>query len=773
MKVNMPVTDHEIVLRDDHMIVSETDLKGIITYCNHDFKEISGFSDPELIGKNHNLVRHPDMPPAAFKDLWDTVKAGRPWRGIVKNRAKNGDFYWVEAHVTPLREGERVTGYMSVRYKPSREQIRSAEELYRAINAGNAPKPTLAQRFPSLAQMSIKTRLTVDQIVLALWMAAAGYAGWMQSMPLLAGVLVSGIAVAWLLGNRLVHAVNDPVNQVVRCLNAMAQGNYRAPVDIGSQTEIGRLQEAAKSAQIRLGFNVAETQRVADEALRVKIALDNVSTGVMIADEYRNIIYTNKSVVKTLKAAEDDLRKMLPSFSADDLLGKSIDRFHQNPSHQARLLDTFQSPYTANLTVGPRHMRVIANPVINDRGERLGSVAEWTDLTQEVAVQGEVNNIVQAGIKGDFSQRLSLDGKDAFFRQLSSSINEMMETSEVALSDLAKVLAALAQGDLTQRIERPYEGMFGQLKDDTNQTIYQLTDIIQQIKEATDAISTAAREISMGNADLSHRTEQQASSLEETASSMEELSSTVKQNADNARQANQMAVAASDVAVKGGDVVEQVVGTMSAINESSRKIVDIISVIDGIAFQTNILALNAAVEAARAGEQGRGFAVVAGEVRNLAQRSAAAAKEIKTLINDSVDKVSTGTTLVEQAGSTIREVVVAVKRVTDIMSEISAASSEQSSGIDQVNQAITHIDEATQQNAALVEQAAAAAESMEEQANNLTDSVSRFRVEGGSRARAAPARPAPAKRLTASAPVGRSKAPPAPAVDNDDEWAEF
>ena len=255
-----------------------------------------------------------------------------------------------------------------------------------------------------------------------------------------------------------------------------------------------------------------------------------------------------------------------------------------------------------------------------------------------------------------------------------------------------------------------------------------LAGIIGQIHDTAGAITTASAEIAAGNADLSQRTEEQASSLEETASSMEELSSTVKQNAENARQANQLAIGASAVAVKGGQVVGEVVGTMSSINESSKKIVDIISVIDGIAFQTNILALNAAVEAARAGEQGRGFAVVASEVRNLAQRSAAAAKEIKALIGDSVDKVGAGTKLVDQAGKTMQEIVSSVKRVTDIMSEIAAASQEQSAGIEQVNKAITQMDQVTQQNAALVEQSAAAAEAMQEQTQNLTRAVASFNV---------------------------------------------
>ncbi|MDP2026865.1 methyl-accepting chemotaxis protein [Sulfuriferula sp.] len=302
------------------------------------------------------------------------------------------------------------------------------------------------------------------------------------------------------------------------------------------------------------------------------------------------------------------------------------------------------------------------------------------------------------------------------------------------INQAVKIAQTVAAGDLTSRIEVNSRDETGQLLQALKDMNDSLSKIVGQVRTGTDTIATASSQIAAGNLDLSSRTEEQASSLEETASSMEELTSTVKQNADNARQANQLAVSASEVAVKGGTVVSQVVDTMSSINASSKKIVDIIGVIDGIAFQTNILALNAAVEAARAGEQGRGFAVVAAEVRNLAQRSASAAKEIKTLIDDSVEKVDTGAKLVDQAGATMSEIVESVKRVTDIMGEITAASQEQTSGIEQINQAISQMDEVTQQNAALVEQAAAASESLQDQAGNLAQVVSIFNLGGGSQA---------------------------------------
>jgi methyl-accepting chemotaxis protein len=317
---------------------------------------------------------------------------------------------------------------------------------------------------------------------------------------------------------------------------------------------------------------------------------------------------------------------------------------------------------------------------------------------------------------------------------LSSILSAWLVTRSIVLPvrHAVQVAQTVAGGDLTSAIEVHATDETGRLLEALRTMQSSLVGIVGEVRGGTDTIAAASRQIASGNQDLSSRTEEQASSLEQTAASMEELTSTVKQNADNA-QANQLAVSASEVAVRGGSVVSQVVGTMSAINTSSKKIVDIIAVIDGIAFQTNILALNAAVEAARAGEQGRGFAVVASEVRSLAQRSAAAAKEIKTLIDDSVNKVGAGTAQVAEAGRTMEEIVASVRRVTDIMGEISAASQEQTSGIDQINQAITQMDQVTQQNAALVEEAAAAASSLQNQAGSLVEAVSVFRLERGAR----------------------------------------
>jgi aerotaxis receptor len=533
MRTNLPVTNIEYFLKDGMSLVSKTDTKGRITYVNPAFIEASGFHEDELIGKPHNLIRHPDMPEEAFGDMWQTLKQGLPWTGLVKNRRKNGEHYWVNANVTPVREENQIVAYMSVRSKPSREQVEGATAIYARFKADQA----------------------------------------------------KGLAI-----------------------------KRGAVVSTGLLSKLAALKDIGLSVKIALGM----------------------------------------STIIALIAA----------------LGFVASTAAENAAW---------AYWYGGTTIGGICLALLL----------------W------------------AGLHASIVRPLRM------------------------LIDETRIIAG---GDLTFDFKVNRHDDMGQLQQALQQMNVNLRSVMGDIRSNVDSITVATREIAAGNMDLSGRTESQASSLEETASSMEQLAATVKQNADNANQANQLVQSASEVAGKGGAVVEKVGATMDEISTSARKIVDIISLIDGIAFQTNILALNAAVEAARAGEQGKGFAVVASEVRSLAQRSASAAKEIKTLIDASVEKVDAGNRLVSDAMATMDDIVSSVQRVTGIMNEITVASREQSSGIDQVNLAISQMDEVTQQNAALVEEAAAAAASLEEQTVHLAQSISVFRT-GRSDARVAPINP--------------------------------
>ena len=514
-------------------------------------------------------------------------------------------------------------------------------------------------------------------------------------------------------------------------------------------------------------------RKLSSENARVRQALDAVTANVMIADDDANIIYMNDSVQSMMRTAEQDLRQELRDFNANDLLGKNMDIFHKNPAHQRGLIQNLRTTYKGKAEVAGRHFSVIATPILVD-GERTGTVVEWADKTAEINIEREIDGMLEAAMAGDFTRQLSLDGKSGFFADLSKGLNTLVSTVEVSLNDVLRMLGAMAKGDLSERITRDYQGAFGQLKSDANLTADKLTEIIGKIRASSGAISTAANEIAQGNADLSQRTEEQASSLEETASSMEEMTSTVRQSATNAQEANTFSDDAKVKARSGGEVVSKAIQAMEDINVASKKISDIIGVIDEIAFQTNLLALNAAVEAARAGEQGRGFAVVAGEVRNLAQRSAGAAKEIKDLIRDSVAKVEDGRELVNASGATLSEIVESVEKVGGMIREIAAAALEQTSGIEQVNTAISQMDEMTQQNAALVEEASAAGQAMADQARTMNSVVEFFSVGagGGMSASYQASSPSPA----ASSPsVSRKPSAPQPSksVKSDDDWEEF
>jgi len=517
MRKNLPVTNSEYVLIDGKTIVSTTDLRGNITYANRYFIEVSGFSEQELIGAPQNILRHPDMPVEAYADLWATIKLGLPWSGMVKNRCANGDFYWVLANVTPVIENGATTGYMSVRTKPTREQINQAAQLYKDIQSGN------------------RNNLAIKQ-------GKAVSAGWVSKF----------------------------------------------------------------------------------------LTLKNISLARRVA--------INMGIITLLSCAVG-----VKSFLAGS-----------------------QPP----LVIGSAVVAVIAL---------------------------------------------------YFWHSLHEAIIKPLKEATVA----AKILAG---GDLTTRIEVSRRDDIGQLQLLIRQLNINLSSIIGDIRDNFFQIVTSTQEVSEGNMNLQARTEAQASSLEQTSASMEELTSTVEINSINSAEANTLAGGATSIAEKAGIAVLEVVAAMQDINTSSKKIADIIGLIDGIAFQTNILALNAAVEAARAGEQGRGFAVVATEVRNLAQRSAAAAKEIKSLIDISAVKVDSGAAMADEAGKNMSEVINAIKQVAGIMTEISAATREQSAGIGQVKDAILQMDHVTQQNAAMVEEAAASANVLSEQALEVSDALQVFKL---------------------------------------------
>ncbi|MEH8254375.1 methyl-accepting chemotaxis protein [Aeromonas veronii] len=461
--------------------------------------------------------------------------------------------------------------------------------------------------------------------------------------------------------------------------------------------------------------DIKKNQMLLHENQLVRKALDCASTNVMIADTNLDIIYMNEAVTGMLNQAETDIKKELYSFNANQLMGANIDSFHKNPGHQRAMLAKLNSTYRTQIQLGGRTFSLIANPVFNDTGERLGSVVEWADRTKEVMIEKEMSDIVQAVINGELHRRMELAGKSGFFQAMGEGINQIAEVIDSTLNDVIRVVQCLAKGDLTQQIEADYPGVFGTTKDALNKTIASLTNIVTEVRGASDNLSSAAEQVSATAQSISQSSSEQASSMEETSASIEQMSASINQNTDNAQVTDGMASKAAKEAVEGGEAVKL---TVDAMKQIARRI----GIIDDIAYQTNLLALNAAIEAARAGDHGKGFAVVAAEVRKLAERSQVAAQEIGELASSSVE-------MAEKAGRLLDQMVPSINKTSDLVQEISAASVEQSTGVSQINQAMNQLSQVTQQNASCSEELAATAEEMSSQAEQLQLAMEFFTLE--------------------------------------------
>ena len=715
--------------------VIEFEMDGTIRYANKIFLDAIGYSLDEIKGKHQRVLVDPAYRDSAeYRDFWAKLARGEYEVGEYRRIAKDGREIWLQGSYNPIMGANgkafKIAAYADV----------ITEHKARQADSGG--------QVAAIAKSQAVIEFEMDGTIRSaneIFLRNVGYSldeikGKHHSMFVDPGYRDSGeYREFWA---KLARGEYD-AGQYRRLGNGgreiWLQASYNPIMDSNGKP----------FKVVEYATDITEQKLLAVSSLRIKTALDNVSGNVMMADADHRIIYLNQSVLSLFQRLTPELRRELPGFDPSKLMGSNLDVLHRNSADQQRQLADLHGPLNCEFRIGPLTLRTIANPVLDAQGKRLGTVVEWVDRTQEAQVEEEVAAIVAAAHGGDLLARIRTDDKEGFFGNLASGINGLLDN---------------------------------------------MMQVVRQIKSAAAAVQNGAEEISKGNTNLSQRTEKTAASLEETASSMEQMTSTVKQTADNAGQANQLAMAARKQAEKGGAVVGSAVQAMSAINGASRKIADIIGVIDEIAFQTNLLALNAAVEAARAGEQGRGFAVVATEVRNLAGRSATAAKEIKALIQDSVAKVDEGSKLVDESGKTLAEIVNAVKKVTDIVGEIAAASREQSSGIEQVNKAVMQMDATTQQNAALVEQAAAASHAIVEHAQSLNSVISKYQVGEESPAQAAAAlerragsrpwnntAPKPVAAAVAAAPKSAAAALRAPAARklasgpaaSDSEWQEF
>jgi methyl-accepting chemotaxis protein len=710
----------EYVLNTDIVIMSRSDLQGNIVSYNAGFRDASGYTDAELMGKPHNILRHPDMPAAAFADLWQTIADGRTWTGVIKNKRKNGDYYWVFSNTSPIIEHGSITGYVSVRYPATQAQIQATESLYQTVKNKTLTMPITKVAHPIKAM----TLATLSLVTIALPAVIRTFG---EHLPIAIEIGLSAFSV--LVISYLIYTLfqlEKPNHALAQHALDMANGEFKDPIqDIQGNTPWSNLLNILRTRYAETAATQYDNQR---ESIILQTALDNASTNLMVADEHFNIIRVNHALQQMFKGHETTLKSALSHFDLNNLVGSNMDIFHHNPAHQRQVLQQLTQPWQGDIKLGGLILRLKVVPILQN-GFKLGYLVEWLDRTQESIAEHNITQAMDRLALGFLDSRISTDNmSEGFLKLLAEKINTSMHVFAKTMQEMGDYM--LRQGEANMDTLPPIHkaGDAGFMQSALNLAMSNQASIVTEVRTQMALTQHAIESITQSVYDAADRSQQQAAALEESATTSEEISAQAQAMKQQASEALIITQQMQEEVLQTKKIMLNTLMAMETIQQKSQQIEAIVSLIDSISFQTNLLALNAAVEAARAGEHGRGFAVVASEVRDLAQKSADAAKDIKTLIDSTVSDIQHGNEQVHATEIAIARVEEASLIIQNQISTMESAVTQTVTGVNELNIAISNLDTATQHTASLMEEIAANTQEVNHQANDVLQALSVYKT---------------------------------------------